>query len=135
MLFAHGAMLRVWATVRGVGPGQRSTTRMGRPRTLHNTGMIVLDVHRDGGWRVVSWAGAAIGGARLDDGAADGPAGGTADPEWPDVGRPDSDVTPAGRQLSLTACQVRRSIPGISGCPTTSDRTCSSCSRRPPVEG
>jgi hypothetical protein len=37
--------------------------------------MIVLDSTADGGWRVVSWAGRAIGGPQLDDGGADGPAG------------------------------------------------------------
>ncbi len=73
VLFAHGAMLRLWASVRASDPPAANDER-GRPRTLHNTGMIVLD-STDDGWRVVSWAGAAIGGPRLDDGAADDPTG------------------------------------------------------------
>jgi len=76
VLFAHGAVLRLWATVRAAdlvtleGAFGRANT------TLHNTGMIVLDGTPDGGWTVVTWAGKAIGGPQLDDGAADGPAGG-----------------------------------------------------------
>jgi probable phosphoglycerate mutase len=74
VLFAHGAVLRLWATVRASDPPTIEDAQ-GRPRTLHNTGMIVLDGTPDHGWRVVSWAGTAIGGSRLDDGSADGPAG------------------------------------------------------------
>ncbi len=73
VLFAHGAMLRLWASIRASDP-PAAHDEQGRPRTLHNTGMIVLD-STDDGWRVVSWAGAAIGGPRLDDGAADDPTG------------------------------------------------------------
>ncbi len=73
VLFSHGAMLRLWASVRASDPPAADDDR-GRPRTLHNTGMIVLDGTADG-WRVVSWAGAAIGGPRLGDGAADDPTG------------------------------------------------------------
>ena len=74
VLVAHGAMLRLWATVRAADPPV-GKDEQGRPPILHNTGMIVLDGTPDGGWRVVSWAGTAVGGPRLDDGAADGPAG------------------------------------------------------------
>ena len=81
VLFAHGAMLRLWASVRASDPPAADDAQ-GRPRTLHNTGMIVLDNIGDGGWRVVDWAGAAIGGPRLEDGAADDPTGEDfADPE------------------------------------------------------
>ena len=52
---------------------------LGRTHTLHNTGMIDLESVPGGGWTVVSWAGVAIGGPRLDDGSADGPAGQGAD--------------------------------------------------------
>ena len=92
VLFAHGAMLRVWATVRGTDLATVDDT-MGRTHTLHNTGMIVLDSTANGGWEVVSWAGQALGGAQLDDGVEDGPAGGV-DPRVDPTG---SDVTPAGR--------------------------------------
>jgi len=74
VLVAHGAVLRLWASVRATDV-PAAIDAQGRPRTLHNTGMIVLDSVSEGGWRVVSWAGTAIGGPRLDDGAADGPAG------------------------------------------------------------
>ncbi len=74
VLFAHGAMLRLWASVRASDPPAADDAQ-GRPRTLHNTGMIVLDSTGDGGWRVVNWAGTAIGGPRLEDGAADDPTG------------------------------------------------------------
>lgn len=75
VLFAHGAVLRLWATVRGSDLATLEDA-FGRSHTLHNTGMIVLDATPDGGWSVVTWAGQAIGGPQLDDGAADGPAGG-----------------------------------------------------------
>jgi len=74
VLFAHGAMLRLWASVRAAD-APTAQHALGRPGTLHNTAMIVLDSTDDGGWRVVSWAGTAIGGPRLDDGAADDPTG------------------------------------------------------------
>jgi len=74
VLFAHGAMLRLWATVRATDP-PAAQDASGRPPILHNTGMIVLDGTPDGGWRVASWAGIAVGGPQLDDGSADGPAG------------------------------------------------------------
>jgi probable phosphoglycerate mutase len=74
VLFAHGAMLRLWASVRA-SDAPTAHHALGRPGTLHNTAMIVLDSTVAGGWRVVSWAGTAIGGPRLDDGAADDPTG------------------------------------------------------------
>jgi broad specificity phosphatase PhoE len=74
VLFAHGAMLRLWASVRA-SDAPTAQHALGRPGTLHNTAMIVLDSTADGGWRVVSWAGTAIGGPRLDDSAADDPTG------------------------------------------------------------
>ena len=69
-LFAHGAMLRLWASVRASDRADRPATRWAARGTLHNTAMIVLDSTADGGWRVVSWAGTAIGGPRLDDGGS-----------------------------------------------------------------
>lgn len=82
VLVAHGAVLRLWATVRASDLVTIEGT-LGHGHTLHNTGMIVVDSTPSGGWGVVTWAGRAIGGPRLDDGAADGPAGG--DPTGSDV--------------------------------------------------
>ena len=74
VLVAHGAVLRLWATVRA---SDLSTvdSAFGPKHSLHNTGMIVVDAVPGGGWQVVTWAGTAIGGVLLDDGPADGPAG------------------------------------------------------------
>lgn len=73
-LFAHGAMLRTWATARGTDAQQRQDL-LARFQPLHNTGMIVVNGSADG-WRIHTWAGQALGGPRLDDAPADGPAGG-----------------------------------------------------------
>jgi len=73
-LFAHGAILRLWAVVRASDLATIEDI-FGRHHTLHNTGMIVVDAAASGSWRIASWAGQAVGGARLDDGTADGPAG------------------------------------------------------------
>jgi probable phosphoglycerate mutase len=75
VLVAHGAVLRTWATVRG-SDLRTIEDSLGRFHSLHNTGMIVLSSTAAGGWRIESWAGRALGGPRLDDAGADGPAGG-----------------------------------------------------------
>ena len=75
VLVAHGAVLRLWATVRA-SELTAVEDAVGRGHGLHNTAMIVLE-STAGGWEVISWAGQAIGGPRLDDGTADGPAGET----------------------------------------------------------
>lgn len=74
VLFAHGAVLRTWATVRGADEAVRRDL-FERFHPLHNTGLIVMNRRPAGDWRMESWAGRALGGPRLDDGAADGPAG------------------------------------------------------------
>ena len=74
VLVAHGAILRLWASVRAADLAGLDDA-LGRTHTLHNTGMIDLESVPGGGWTVVSWAGVAIGGPQLDDGSADGPAG------------------------------------------------------------
>lgn len=74
-LFAHGAVLRTWSTVRGADDAVRRDL-FERFHPLHNTGLIAMQSRPGGGWRMESWAGRALGGPRLDDGAADGPAGG-----------------------------------------------------------
>lgn len=98
VLFAHGAVLRVWATVRA---SDLTTVdgAFGQKHSLHNTGMIVLDSAPGGGWTVVTWAGTAIGGDRLDDGPADGPAG--TDPTGTDpTGADPTGADPTGTDLS-----------------------------------
>jgi len=97
VLFAHGAMLRVWAAVRGTDLATIEGA-VGRGHTLHNTGMIVLDSTPQGAWSVVNWAGRAIGGSQLDDGAQDGPAGGV-DPTGSDATA--SGVDPTGSDVTL----------------------------------
>jgi probable phosphoglycerate mutase len=98
VLVAHGAVLRLWASVRGINlPPIQGKPAESDPRVnfLHNTGMIVLDGDPGTGWSVVSWMGSAIGGSRLDDGAEDGPAGGD-----PDAGAGHSDPTGGDPLLS-----------------------------------
>ncbi len=75
VLVAHGALLRTWSTVRG-SDLRTVEDALGRHHSLHNTGMIVMHSTSVGGWRIESWAGRALGGPRLDDAPADGPAGG-----------------------------------------------------------
>ena len=67
-LFAHGAVLRTWATVRGADEAVRRDL-FERFHPLHNTGLIVMNSRPGGGWRMESWAGRALGGPRLDDGS------------------------------------------------------------------
>jgi len=71
VVVAHGAVLRFWASVRA----RNLEGTFGIRRPLHNTGMITLDGGSGKGWTAVNWTGVALGGAGLDDGAADGPAG------------------------------------------------------------
>ena len=98
LLVSHGAVLRLWATVRAADL-MAVEDAVGREHGLDNTGMIVLESAAAGvgaggvgaaggwargGWRVVSWAGQPIGGPLLDDGAGGGPAGEAADPTGSD---------------------------------------------------
>ena len=69
---AHGAILRFWASVRA--GNVRNTYGMRRP--LHNTGVVTLEGGSAAGWTALTWTGTAVGGPELDDGPADGPAGG-----------------------------------------------------------
>lgn len=94
VLFAHGAMLRLWASVRATDRAAAEDL-LGREHALHNTGMIVLEstLTRAPGWQVLSWAGRAIGGRSLDGGARTGPAG--EDPLGPPDGVHDAGAKPA----------------------------------------
>jgi len=71
-IVAHGAILRFWASVRA--GNVRDTYGMRRP--LHNTGVVTLEGGSVAGWTALTWTGTAVGGPALDDGLADGPAGG-----------------------------------------------------------
>jgi broad specificity phosphatase PhoE len=69
--FAHGQVLRSWVAAHtdNVGVDYAST------HLLHNTGVIVVEGSPADGWRALTWMGQALGGARLDEGAATGPGG------------------------------------------------------------
>ncbi len=71
-IVAHGAILRFWASVRAANV--RDTFGMRRP--LHNTGVVNMVGGSATGWSALTWTGTAVGGPQLDDGLADGPAGG-----------------------------------------------------------
>ena len=68
---AHGQIIRSWVAARtpNVSPD------FALQHELHNTGVIVVEGSVSGGWTTVDWAGIAIGGVLLDDGAATGPGG------------------------------------------------------------
>ncbi len=70
-LVSHGAVIRLWATVRSVNLPRS----FGAENVLHNTGIVEVDGDPTTGWRTLSWTGAAVGGNDLDDAATDGPAG------------------------------------------------------------
>ena len=70
-LVSHGAVIRFWATVRSIN----LPPSFGAENVLHNTGIVEVDGDPTVGWRTLSWTGAAVGGADLDDAATDGPAG------------------------------------------------------------
>ncbi len=74
VLVAHGAVLRFWALARATDLAA-VTDAVGDRHGLHNTGLIEIEGAPDTGFHVVTWAGIALGGAGLDDGTADGPAG------------------------------------------------------------
>lgn len=67
---SHGAVIRVWATIRSA----TLTADFGTANSLSNTGIVVLEGSPTDGWTALSWSGEAIGGVELADAAADGPA-------------------------------------------------------------
>jgi broad specificity phosphatase PhoE len=74
VLVAHGAVLRLWATVRASDLASVEGV-LGHAHSLQNTGMIVVSQRPEGGWQLVSWAGRPIGGPRLADDTAEDPTG------------------------------------------------------------
>ena len=66
-VFSHGAAIRIWTAARATNiapdfPGRQH---------LDNTGIVALTGSPDAGWQVTHWAGQPIGGAELNDPAAD----------------------------------------------------------------
>jgi probable phosphoglycerate mutase len=71
LVVSHGAALRTWASTRmEPHPDAPPATQ-----PLHNTALIVLEGDFDAGWRMVSWQGHPVGGAYLEDPAAEDPTG------------------------------------------------------------
>lgn len=68
---AHGQIIRTWTAARA----HNVDVEFAAKHSLHNTGVIALDGSPDLGWTALSWTGVAIGGARVDEGAATGPGG------------------------------------------------------------
>ena len=70
-IVSHGAAIRVWAggRARNIDPDYAARN------TLDNTGVVVVEGDPDSGWSVDTWAGAPVGGARLEDASADDPTG------------------------------------------------------------
>jgi len=74
VLVAHGAVLRLWATVRASDLASVEGV-LGHAHSLQNTGMIVVESGPEAGWQLISWAGRPIGGPRLVDDSAEDPTG------------------------------------------------------------
>jgi broad specificity phosphatase PhoE len=66
---SHGAMIRVWATLRS----RNLSAEFGRSNHLGNTGIVVVEGDPWSGWMTTEWMGTAIGGSELDEPAAAGP--------------------------------------------------------------
>lgn len=72
VLVAHGALIRVWTTIRAgnLGAGFASNNPLG------NTGVVVLEGDPQTGWVALTWMGEPLGGPGVDDqDPFDGPAG------------------------------------------------------------
>ena len=70
-VFSHAAAMRVWVAGTATNIEPISVTR----QELDNTGMVVLEGSPADGWQLVSWHGDPLGGAVLEDDAAEDPAG------------------------------------------------------------
>jgi len=68
---AHGQIIRSWTASRALNLDADTASR----HMLHNTGVVTLEGTPAAGWTMLSWTGTALGGPRLDDGAATGPGG------------------------------------------------------------
>ena len=73
VVFSHGAAIRVWAA----GRAANLPPMFAAENSLHNTGIVALDGSMDSGWTLLSWAGTPIGGAMVEDVAAEDPTGET----------------------------------------------------------
>lgn len=69
---SHGALIRVWTTIRAGNLGARFAAN----NPLGNTGVVEVQGDSDSGWVATSWQGAPLGGPGVDDADPfDGPAG------------------------------------------------------------
>ncbi|GAA3882952.1 histidine phosphatase family protein [Leifsonia kafniensis] len=66
---AHGLIIRAWTAARSSNVDAAMASR----NVLRNTGVVTLEGSPAVGWTVLSWAGTALGGRRLDEGASIGP--------------------------------------------------------------
>ena len=73
VVFSHGAAIRVWVA----GRATNVPARFAAENELGNTGVVELTGSTDGGWRLDSWAGTALGGSEFDDASAIDPTGGS----------------------------------------------------------
>ena len=71
LIVSHGAALRTWVSTRMEPHPDAPPVH----QPLHNTALIVLEGDFDAGWRMVSWQGHPVGGAYLEDAAAEDPTG------------------------------------------------------------
>lgn len=69
--FSHGAAIRAWVGSRALNISGEFTLN----NPIDNTGVAALEGSPELGWRLVSWAGAPVGGEQLADVLAPDPAG------------------------------------------------------------
>ena len=70
-LVSHGQVIRSWVAANT----DNIDLAYARKHLLHNTAVVVVEGTPADGWTAVSWAGEAVGGRRVDEGAATGPGG------------------------------------------------------------
>ncbi|AKU15312.1 histidine phosphatase family protein [Luteipulveratus mongoliensis] len=69
---SHGALIRVWTTIRAGNLG----AAFARNNMLGNTGVVVVEGNSTSGWVALSWMGSPLGGPGVDDADPyDGPTG------------------------------------------------------------
>ncbi|MFP7761349.1 histidine phosphatase family protein [Marisediminicola sp. LYQ85] len=74
-IVSHGAAIRVWVAARADNIHPSFTAE----NDLPNTGIVTLEGSFESGWTLVDWLGTPVGGAALDDPAADDFSGETLD--------------------------------------------------------
>ncbi|WP_022880791.1 histidine phosphatase family protein [Gryllotalpicola ginsengisoli] len=71
VLFSHGAAIRAWVGSRALNVSGEFTLH----NPIDNTGVAILEGSPAAGWKLISWAGAPVGGPQLEDAAAPDPTG------------------------------------------------------------